>query len=51
MNPEHILTALTIKRTLGTPRAAAYLKARGFTCSQAIGVLARPIRVVVPYAS
>ena len=50
MNTTHILTALSIQRTLGTPRAAAYLKRRGFTCSQAIGVLARPVRIVVPYA-
>lgn len=46
-DPMHIVQALSIKRAFGTFRAARYLRNRGYSMSQAVAVLARPVRVVV----
>lgn len=50
MQASHIVQALALKATFGTQRAAGYLRNRGYSSSQAVAVLARPVRVVVPYA-
>jgi hypothetical protein len=45
-----VIQALALKRTFGTQRAAGFLRNRGFTASEAVCILARPVRVVVPWA-
>lgn len=45
-----IIRALNMKNTkgMGTSRAAGYLRNQGFSVEQAVSILARPVRIVVP---
>lgn len=48
---QKVIKSLDMKATFGTRRAAGYLRNQGFSVEQAVAILARPVRIVVPFTN